>query len=195
MIAGKGTPEQAPSRSLAYRDPDFMQALIDRLVAASIAYLVRQFDAGVDAVQIFESFGRRARPPGFRALVARADPADRRGVRREVPRAKIIVFAARRRAWAPPACRRDRRERGRALTGRVDPALGGTMQVQTQQPVQGNLDPLRAGGRRRRRSTVASMPCWPRSRAGRISSISATASCPETPIENVAQLVKRVRGD
>ena len=32
MIAGKGTPDQAPARLTAYRDPAFMQALIDRLV-------------------------------------------------------------------------------------------------------------------------------------------------------------------
>src|SRR5690242_18774992 len=56
MIAGKGTPELAPSRLTAYRDPVFLERLIDRLVEASIAYLVRQFEAGVDAVQIFESF-------------------------------------------------------------------------------------------------------------------------------------------
>jgi uroporphyrinogen decarboxylase len=56
MIAGKGTPELAPSRLLAYRNPLYVQQLIDRLVDASIAYLIRQAEAGVDAIQIFESF-------------------------------------------------------------------------------------------------------------------------------------------
>ena len=32
MIAGKGTPDQAPARVAAYRDPCFMTALVDRLV-------------------------------------------------------------------------------------------------------------------------------------------------------------------
>ena len=56
MIAGKSTPELAPSRLLAYRDPEFLQFVIDQLVEASIRYLVKQLRSGVDAVQIFESF-------------------------------------------------------------------------------------------------------------------------------------------
>src|SRR4051794_16913677 len=46
MIAGKGTPDQAPARLLAYRDPRFVRALVDWLVEASTAYLVAQVDAG-----------------------------------------------------------------------------------------------------------------------------------------------------
>ena len=56
MVAGHGTPDQAPARSLAYRDPDLFQSLIDRLVDGSIAYLIEQVKAGVDVVQIFESW-------------------------------------------------------------------------------------------------------------------------------------------
>jgi uroporphyrinogen decarboxylase len=63
MIAGKGTPDQAPARILAYRDPAFMGALIDRLVRASTAYLIRQIDAGAEVVQLFESFGSALPPP------------------------------------------------------------------------------------------------------------------------------------
>ena len=39
MIAGKGTPDQAPARRFAYRYPDAFQKLIDRIVDASIVYL------------------------------------------------------------------------------------------------------------------------------------------------------------
>lgn len=56
MIAGRGTSDQAPARLLAYRDPDLVQCLIDRLVEASVAYLLRQVEAGVDAVQIFDTW-------------------------------------------------------------------------------------------------------------------------------------------
>jgi uroporphyrinogen decarboxylase len=56
MIAGKGTPDQAPARILAYREPVLFQRLIDRLVTASIDYLARQIDAGVEAVQIFDTW-------------------------------------------------------------------------------------------------------------------------------------------
>jgi uroporphyrinogen decarboxylase len=56
MIAGKSTFDQAPARMFAYRHRDLFQRLIDRLVEASIDYLARQFEAGVDAVQIFDTW-------------------------------------------------------------------------------------------------------------------------------------------
>jgi uroporphyrinogen decarboxylase len=56
MIAGKGTPDQAPARLFAYRHPALFQRLIDLLVESSISYLERQFRAGVEAVQIFDSW-------------------------------------------------------------------------------------------------------------------------------------------
>src|SRR5712664_665789 len=50
MVAGCGTPDQAPARLFAYRDEDGFAELIDLLVEASIDYLAAQFHAGVDAV-------------------------------------------------------------------------------------------------------------------------------------------------
>ena len=52
MIAGRGTPDQLPARLFAYQQPEAFATLIDLLVEASASYLVRQFKAGVDAVQI-----------------------------------------------------------------------------------------------------------------------------------------------
>jgi uroporphyrinogen decarboxylase len=92
MIAGKGTPDQAPARLAAYRDPAFMAALIDRLVVASTAYLTGQIDAGADAVQIFESFGAALPPALFGSLSL--EPIGRivRGVKQARPDARVIVF-------------------------------------------------------------------------------------------------------
>jgi uroporphyrinogen decarboxylase len=56
MIAGKSTPDQASARLFAYRHRDLFQRLIDRLVQASIDYLARQIEAGVEAVQIFDTW-------------------------------------------------------------------------------------------------------------------------------------------
>ena len=92
MIAGKGTPDQAPARILAYRDPELMTALIDRLVDASVAYLVQQVKAGADAVQIFESFGAALPPSLFGPLSL--DPISRivSGLKAAAPQARVIVF-------------------------------------------------------------------------------------------------------
>src|SRR5690606_32161474 len=46
MVAGQGTPDQAPARLLAYREPEAFARLIDRLTDASVDYLVAQFEAG-----------------------------------------------------------------------------------------------------------------------------------------------------
>src|SRR5215469_15775378 len=56
MIAGCGTLDQAPARLFAYRDPDGFRRLIDILIGASIDYLAAQFRAGVDAVQLFDTW-------------------------------------------------------------------------------------------------------------------------------------------
>jgi uroporphyrinogen decarboxylase len=56
MIAGKSTPDQAPARLFAYGHRGQFQHLVDRLVQASIDYLAWQIEAGVEAVQIFDTW-------------------------------------------------------------------------------------------------------------------------------------------
>src|SRR6202171_1353742 len=92
MVAGHGTPDQAPARLFAYREPAAFAALIDILVEASSDYLVEQLSAGVDAVQIFDTWAGVLGGQEFdRWCVA---PARRivANVRGRVPDAKIIGF-------------------------------------------------------------------------------------------------------
>jgi hypothetical protein len=44
------------NRKFAYRAPEPFAELLNILVDASASYLIRQFEAGVDAVQIFDSW-------------------------------------------------------------------------------------------------------------------------------------------
>jgi uroporphyrinogen decarboxylase len=92
MIAGEGTPDQAPARLFAYRDSQGFAGLMDILVERSAHYLIRQLQAGADAVQIFdtwagilpdEEFWRWCIEPTQRLIAT---------VRREIPGAKIIGF-------------------------------------------------------------------------------------------------------
>ncbi|GEO98345.1 uroporphyrinogen decarboxylase [Methylobacterium haplocladii] len=94
MIGGRGTPDLAPARALAASDVELVEALIDRLVRVQTEYLIRQFRAGADAVQIFESHAG-VLPEGEDALSRWSlQPIAKMiaGVRAEVPDAKIIVF-------------------------------------------------------------------------------------------------------
>lgn len=92
MIAGQGTPDQAPARMFAYEHRADFQALIDRLVQASIDYLTRQFFAGVDAVQLFDSWAGVLPAEEFERWCVAPAAQIVEGVRRNVPRAKVIGF-------------------------------------------------------------------------------------------------------
>jgi uroporphyrinogen decarboxylase len=56
MIAGRGTPDQAPARLFAYRHTEAFAGLLARLEAACVTHLSLQIEAGAEAVQIFDSW-------------------------------------------------------------------------------------------------------------------------------------------
>ncbi|ROU01173.1 uroporphyrinogen decarboxylase [Histidinibacterium lentulum] len=56
MIAGRGTPDQAPAHQLIAEDRATFEDLIDRLTEGTIAYLSRQVEAGAECVKIFDSW-------------------------------------------------------------------------------------------------------------------------------------------
>lgn len=92
MIAGRGTPDQAPARLFAYRNPETFQKLIDILVEASIEHLSAQVRAGVDVVQIFDSWAGVLPEPelekwSFAPIVRIAE-----AIRARHPATKIIAF-------------------------------------------------------------------------------------------------------
>jgi uroporphyrinogen decarboxylase len=92
MIGGRGSPDQAAARQWAYSDPAGMQALMDRLVAASVAYLVAQLRAGADAVQVFDSWAGSLPLAEFARWGIAPVQAIVAGVRAQVPGARIIGF-------------------------------------------------------------------------------------------------------
>jgi len=191
MVAGQSTPDQAPARLFAYSQPDAFSRLIDVLVEASADYLIRQLAAGVDAVQIFDTWaGVLAADEFERWCIA---PTQRlvASVRRAVPGAKIIGFP---------------RGAGSNLLRYVEQVavdaigLDWTVQldfareeIQRRRPVQGNLDPLalRAGGPALDRSIDAIMTALA---GGPFIFNLGHGILPDTPIAHVEQMLKRVRG-
>jgi uroporphyrinogen decarboxylase len=191
MIAGGSSADQVPARLFAYRFPDAFAQLIEILVEASAAYLIRQFNAGVDAVQIFDSwagvlpaaeFGRWCIEPCARIVAA---------VRNEIPQANIIGFP-----------RGAASELGRYLDAVAVDAISldwtvelgfAREQVQSRRPVQGNLDPLvlLAGGTALDRSVDSILEAFS---DGPFIFNLGHGILPETPIAHVERLVARVRG-
>jgi uroporphyrinogen decarboxylase len=191
MIAGHGTPDQAPARMFAYNYPEVFERLIDILVRASVEYLVRQFQAGVDAVQIFDTWAGVLPPDQFqRWCIA---PAQRivADVRRAVPGAKIIGFP---RGAGSNLIRyiEDVAIDAIGLDWMVDLRFVRD-QVQSRRPVQGNLDPLalRAGGAALDHGVAAILEAF--SAKPFIFNL-GHGILPDTPITHVEQMLKRVRG-
>ena len=69
MVAGEGSKDHADARTLAYRDPQAFAAIIDAIVDATIVYLGGQIEAGVHAVQIFDSWAGSLAPAEFERWV------------------------------------------------------------------------------------------------------------------------------
>jgi uroporphyrinogen decarboxylase len=189
MIAGHGTPDQQPARMFAYGDPEAFAGLIDKLVDASAAYLVRQLQAGVDAVQIFdtwagvlpaEEFARWCIGPAQR-IVAK--------VRTHVPDAKVIGFP---RGAGAGLLRyvEDVPVDAVGLDWMADPAFVRD-QIQWRVPVQGNLDPLAllAGGSALDRGVDNILAAF--SERPFIFNL-GHGIMPQTPIAHVEQMIARV---
>ncbi|KJC61543.1 uroporphyrinogen decarboxylase [Bradyrhizobium sp. LTSPM299] len=190
MVAGQGTPDQAPARMLAYRHPDAFAKIIDVLVESSIEYLVGQLKAGADCLQIFDTWAGVLPPREFARWSV--EPAKRivAGVRKQVPDAKIIGFP-RGAGGLLPAYVEQTGVDAVSIDWAAEPSMI-RERVQTRVAVQGNLDPLAliAGGAALDRAVDDVLENFGR---GRLIFNLGHGIQPDTPIAHVEQMVRRVR--
>ena len=66
MIAGRGTPDQAPAHALMQENTALFEALLDRITAATVEYLSAQIKAGAEVVKIFDSWAGSLKGEAFR---------------------------------------------------------------------------------------------------------------------------------
>lgn len=191
MIAGRGTKEQEPARLFAYCHPKAFALLIDRLVEASITYLCRQIDAGVEVVQIFDSWAGVLPAHEFERWSAEPVRQIVSGVKAKHPATPIIAFVRGADAQLPVLTRTI----GADAYG-LDTALDPVWAVANTAPqvtLQGNLDPLAlvAGGDALDRAVDAILAAF----SGRPHIFNlGHGILQQTPIGNVERLVARVRG-
>lgn len=190
MIAGYGAPDQAPARLLAYRDPALFQRLIDRLVIASIAYLTRQIEAGVEAVQVFDSWAGVLPTPELERWSIAPVEAIIAGVKKKAPGVPIILFprgVGQRLPAFPAKTGLD----GLSLDACVDPAWA-RQALDENVVLQGNLDPLAllAGGQALEQGTRRILSGF----AGRPHIFNlGHGVLPETPTQNVELMLHLIR--
>jgi uroporphyrinogen decarboxylase len=139
MIAGHGTPDQAPARLFAYQHPQAFERLLSMIAEASADYLIRQIDAGADAVQIFDSWAGVLGDEEFEHYAVRPVRRIIDLLRAARPQAKVIAFAK-----GAGANLRTYRKGVDADAIGLDWTLPLDFAVELQKDgaVQGNLDPL-----------------------------------------------------
>lgn len=189
MIAGKGTPDQAPARLFAYRHPEIFVRLLDFLADVSADYLVEQIDAGADAVQIFDSWAGVLGESEFDAYAVRPVRRMIQSIRARRPQAKVIAFAK----GAGLLLRKYRQQTGSDAIG-LDWSvpLSFAAELQKDGAVQGNLDPMRvvAGGNALDEGIDAIVDVLGN---GPLIFNLGHGITPEANPDHVAQLVERVR--
>lgn len=190
MIAGHGTPDQAPARLFAYRYPEAFRRLLDMLAEISAEYLVRQIDAGADAVQIFDSWAGVLGEEEFEAFAAKPVARMIDLVRSQRPQARIIAFAK-----GAGLHLKTYRQKTKADAIGLDWSvpLSFAADLQKEGPVQGNLDPMRvvAGGQSLDEGVDAILD---RLGQGPLIFNLGHGITPEADPAHVSRLVNRVRG-
>ena len=192
LAAGAGGDEQKAAKLWAYRDPEGFGQLLDILGDCVAFHLVRQLEAGADAVQIFDSWASGLPDALFEKVVIAPTRAIVKKVRAIRPDAHIIGF--------PRAATLAGYEQYAKCTGAdamsLDTAAPMGWAAKTIAPlcaIQGNLDPLAliAGGAALDASVDRILEAM--QGAPFIFNL-GHGILPETPIAHVEQLLKRIRG-
>lgn len=191
MVAGRGTPDQGPAKALFRSDPELFQAIIDRIVEASIRYLNAQVAAGVDAVQIFDSWAGSLGADEFQRWCVAPTRRIAEGVRAVHPQARIIGFPRGAGTLIPDYVRQTGVD-AVGLETEIDRSFAAA-EIQSLVPVQGHLDPqvLRAGGPELEREAEAILAAFC---ARPFVFNLGHGILPDTPIAHVERLLKTVRG-
>jgi uroporphyrinogen decarboxylase len=191
MVNGQGSKDQSETRRMAHSEPERFCGLIDTITAATIDYLSGQIAAGVDAVQLFDSWAGSLSPAQFEKWVI-------------VPNAKIVIALKARHPDTPiigfpkgaggklAAYARETGVDALGLDETVDPDWA-HRELPAGLPVQGNLDPLAliAGGDVLKDAVSRIL----RSFADRPHVFNlGHGILPDTPIEHVEKLLTLVRG-
>lgn len=190
MVAGRGSRDQAETRRLAYSDPRRFQAIIDAIVDMTVDYLSGQIEAGVDAVQLFDSWAGSLSPAQFERWVIAPNAEIVTCLRARHPETPVIGFPK----GAGGKLAAYARETGVDALGldeTVDPDWAHAT-LPKSLPVQGNLDPLAliAGGEALDRAVDRILNAF--SDRPHIFNL-GHGILPDTPIAHVERLLARVR--
>lgn len=140
MVHGQGSKDQSEARRMAYAEPDRFNALIEAIISTTVDYLSGQVNAGVDAVQLFDSWAGSLSPAQFEKWVIAPNAEIVRRLKVLHPDVPIIGFpkgAGGKLAAYAEGTGVD----ALGLDETIDPHWA-NRELPNGLPVQGNLDPL-----------------------------------------------------
>jgi uroporphyrinogen decarboxylase len=193
LAAGAGGDEQKAAKLWAHRDPEGFGYLLDILSDCVAFHLVRQLQAGADAVQIFDSWAAGLSDREFSDWIIKPTARITAMVRQQVPQARIIGFP---RGMEPGmADRFQRATQMNAISVGTHTSLTAIWSSFAIPPMalQGNLDPevLVRGGEEMRRAVEHILD---QMQDKRLIFNLGHGILQQTPITHVEELVKIVRG-
>jgi uroporphyrinogen decarboxylase len=146
MVHGQGSKDQSEARRMAHAEPERFGALIEGIISATVDYLAGQIEAGVDAVQLFDSWAGSLSPAQFEKWVIAPNAEIVRRLKARHPDAPIIGFP-KGAGGKLVAYAEGTGVDALGLDETVDPYWA-NRELPRDLPVQGNLDPLAliAGG-------------------------------------------------
>jgi len=185
MVEGKGSKDFAKAKQFCYQHPELAAILLDKITEASIIYLKMQLDAGVDTIQIFDSWGGLLSPSDYRKFSL---PYLDKMVKAIQPRVPVILYA--KGAWfALPELEKT----GASCLGldwNIEPLIGRKMAGNA--VVQGNLDPITLLGPAKNveHETIAMLKNFGK---GNYIANLGHGVLPQTPFENAKVFVDTVK--
>jgi uroporphyrinogen decarboxylase len=190
MVAGQGSKDQGAARRLAYSQPDRFGAIIDAIIDATVVYLSGQIEAGIEAVQLFDSWAGSLAPLEFDRWVIQPNRRIVEKLKAIHPDIPVIGFpkgAGAKLADYATGTGVD----AVGVDETVDPHWANRV-LPKGLPVQGNLDPLAliAGGETLERAVGRILSSFPE--RPHIFNL-GHGILPDTPISHVEQLIQLVR--
>ena len=192
MVAGQGSREQAETRRFAYRDPKAFGEIITAIADLTVEYLSDQIEAGVDAVQLFDSWSGSLTPQQFEQWVIVPTERIISKLKARHPHAVVIGFP-KGAGGKLPAYAREVGADAIGLDETVDPNWAHN-NLPKDLPVQGNLDPLAliTGGDMLDQAITRIIDAF--QDRPHIFNL-GHGILPDTPIAHVEALVARIRGE
>ena len=191
MVHGQGSKDHHEPRKLAYRDPHAFGALIDQICDHTVDYLSGQIVAGVDAVQLFDSWAGSLAPAQFDQWVIAPTAKIVRALKARHPDVPIIGFPKGAGAKLASYARRTGVD-AVGVDESIDPYWADEA-LPKNMPVQGNLDPMAlvAGGAALQDAVAHILKAF----AGRPHIFNlGHGIVPEAPIAHVEDLLAQLRG-